>query len=221
VGVAERHSRVRPQGAVPDPAGCARLGLLDRRRVEQPGRQVGPGGAFPPLVVRLAHPGPGDAVSAVFHLAGGVRQLPAPPWVRRRREQVNVGSAMLDPAQVMPRTHSLPPGRTGTAVDAAGAAAEDRVGRSEEKHISAELEPDRAYQPLGQQGLLRRRSSRRQGGRHSRTPAWVNHPTCSSVRRASSTLRCPYTSKVIVTLAWPRSLLTTSTGVPARRSLVA
>jgi hypothetical protein len=189
MGVTEPQRRLRPQIAVRHRADHAGRRCLDRRRVGQPPVQVGAPGAVPPLPVQLTHPAACGAVAAPGHLTLRVRALPAPPVIGGRGEHLRVGVALVNPAQMMARTHALAASGPRAAPDAAGAAAEHRVLGGEHQHLGAELGPDRAQQQLQQR---RTPCGRRPGRRpHSRTALAVNQPACSNIWRASSTPRCP------------------------------
>ena len=109
--------------------------------------------------------------------------------------------------------------RPVAAGDRALVGREHRVVRGGDVHLRAELWPDGRHQRRQQAGPVGRGPAADAG--HSRTSRPVNQPAASRVWRASSTVRWPYVSIVVVIEACPRSSLTLSIPAPLRSSHVA
>ena len=83
--------------------------------------------------------------------------------------------------------------RPVTASHSALVGDENRVGRRGNVDVGTKLRPNNGHQ------LLQQRSpARLLGSRHHRTSRPVNQPAASRVLRASSTVRCPYVSIVVL-----------------------
>jgi hypothetical protein len=139
VTVAIRQVCLRPQPAVAEQAGRPRRRLLHRRRAGQPGVQGRPARTPPPLGMQLAHPIPGDTVSAAGDPAGCVRLLAPPPGTGRRGKVVQVGPALVGPPLVVSLTEASPSGGAPAPAHLAQRAAEHRVFGVEDQLVAAEL----------------------------------------------------------------------------------
>ena len=93
-----------------------------------------------------------------------------------------------------------------------------RVLGRRNQHLDPEFRSHYGHQLFQQSRSVAGRPLRE--GVHGRTCRLLNQPAASSVVRASSTVRCPYVSIVVVMEAWPRSSFTLSIPAP-RRSQVA
>jgi len=100
--------------------------------------------------VQLAQADPSYAVATRLDPTHGVGSLPTPPLVGRGDECVEVISALIDPALVMPGTQTLPAGRTRTPLDPTRAATKDRIGGGKDEGVGPELGANRAEEQLQQ-----------------------------------------------------------------------
>ena len=217
VVLAEQLVRVLgPQGAKRQPA-LGRGAAPGQVRCVPRG-QVRLAGAVPPVLVLGTQPVPGAApVTAALHAAGSQRPAAAGRRAGIGEELLQVGAPALPPPDDVSVAQSPLGRRAVAASDRALGGGEDRVVRGGDVDLGAEFRPDNGHQLL-QQPRPARRLPR---GSHSRTSRPVNQPAASSVWRASSTVRCPYVSIVVVIEACPRHSFTVSIPAPRRSSQVA
>ena len=112
-------------------------------------------------------------------------------------EHARVGAACLDPPLVVGVAQAGRPRRPAALPDAAGRAAEYRIGGIEHQDAGPELGPDFRHQAGQQPGALV--PAALPGRDHQDTSFPVSQPAFSSAARASCAVRCPYTADVVVT----------------------
>src|SRR5439155_6438413 len=184
-----------------------------------PAGEVHPAGADPPVVMLGAQPGAGDPVTAAAHCASS-QLVAAPDGLAGVGEVLGHGGTFpVSPSDGVAVAQSLLVRHAVAVGHRALGRAEDRVAGGGDIDRDTELGSDGGHQLLQQPcppaGRLHG------GGGHSRTSRPVNQPASSRVLRASSTVRCPYLSIVVVIEAWLRSSFTDSIPAPLRSSQVA
>jgi hypothetical protein len=192
---------------------------IDDRSGQNPRGEAGATGQCPSVTVTDTQPSAGSAVVAASHHASA--RLGSPPhWRARIGEELGtIWLAASPPPAAVPGAQDTLMHWAIAALDLAELVAKDWVVGVGDEDVDAELRPNSGQQHLQQASPV----GGPRGGvcYYNRTSRLVNHPAASRVLRASSTVRCPYVSSVVVIEAWPRSSFTDSMPAPRRSSQVA
>ena len=160
--------------------------------------------------------------SAVAAVGDGAAAQPRPAPQRRSligQELCLRRPAAGAPTQAMPVAEAMIGNRIVTGGHSAVRDTQHGVLGRRNQHLDPEFRSHHGHQLFQQTRSVAGRPLRE--GVHGRTCRLVNQPAASSVVRASSTVRCPYVSIVVVIEAWPRSSFTLSIPAPRRSSQVA